>query len=85
MPFPSPGGLPDSEMEPGSPTLEADALPSLASDKTAVSFRHVSSPSLYFVSDVHIFTSNRNATFKKQCYNKEKLNSGKSLIVHEYA
>ena len=47
--------------------------------------RHVSSPSLSFISGVPIFTSNRNVTFKKQCYNKEKLNSGKSLIVHEYA
>ena len=28
MPFPSPGDLPDPEIEPGSPTLQSDALPS---------------------------------------------------------
>ena len=28
VPFPSPGDLPDPGMEPGSPALEADALPS---------------------------------------------------------
>ena len=28
MPFPSPGDLPDPGIEPGSPTLQADALPS---------------------------------------------------------
>ena len=28
MPFPSPGDLPDSRIEPGSPALQADALPS---------------------------------------------------------
>ena len=28
MPLPSPGDLPDSEIEPGSPTFQADALPS---------------------------------------------------------
>ena len=28
LPFPSPGDLPDSEIEPGSPTLQADALTS---------------------------------------------------------
>ena len=28
LPFPSPGDLPDPGIEPGSPTLEADALPS---------------------------------------------------------
>ena len=27
LPFPSPGGLPDSGIEPGSPALKADALP----------------------------------------------------------
>ena len=26
LPFPSPGDLPDPEMEPGSPALQADAL-----------------------------------------------------------
>ena len=28
LPFPSPGGLPDPGIKPGSPTLQADALPS---------------------------------------------------------
>ena len=28
MPFPSPGDVPDPGIEPGSPTLQADALPS---------------------------------------------------------
>ena len=28
LPFPSPGDLPDPGIEPGSPTLQADALPS---------------------------------------------------------
>ena len=28
LPFPSPGDLPDPTIEPGSPTLQADALPS---------------------------------------------------------
>ena len=28
MPFPSPGALPDPGIEPGSPALQADALPS---------------------------------------------------------
>ena len=28
LPFPSPGGLPDSGIEPGSPALQADSLPS---------------------------------------------------------
>ena len=28
LPFPSPGDLPDPRIKPGSPTLQADALPS---------------------------------------------------------
>ena len=28
LPFPSPGDVPDPGLEPGSPTLQADALPS---------------------------------------------------------
>ena len=28
LPFPSPGDLPDSGIEPGSPALQADSLPS---------------------------------------------------------
>ena len=30
LPFPSPGDLPDTGIEPGSPTLQTDALPSVA-------------------------------------------------------
>ena len=33
MPFPSPGDLPDPGIEPGSPTLQADALPWESSGK----------------------------------------------------
>ena len=33
LPFPSPGDLPDPGIEPGSPTLEADALTSEAPGK----------------------------------------------------
>ena len=33
LPFPSPGVLPDPGIEPGSPTLQADALPSEPSGK----------------------------------------------------
>ena len=35
LPFPSPGDLPDPGIEPGSPTLEADALPSELPGKPA--------------------------------------------------
>ena len=34
LPFPSPGDLPNPGMEPGSPTLQADALPSEPPGKT---------------------------------------------------
>ena len=37
MPFPSPGDLPDPGIEPGSPTLQADALPSEPPRKPGVS------------------------------------------------
>ena len=33
VPFPSPGDLPDPGIEPGSPALEADALPSEPPEK----------------------------------------------------
>ena len=33
LPFPSPGELSDPGMEPGSPTLQADSLPSEESEK----------------------------------------------------
>ena len=54
LPFPSPGDLPDLGIEPGSPTLQADALPAKPPGKPSHS-RHsieVSSlvPSSYFIS-----------------------------------
>ena len=36
MPFPSPGALPDPEIEPGSPALQADALPSESPGKLRI-------------------------------------------------
>ena len=35
LPFPSPGTLPDPEIKPGSPALQADALPSEPPGKPA--------------------------------------------------
>ena len=35
LPFPSPGDLPDPGIEPGSPTLQADALPFEPPEKTS--------------------------------------------------
>ena len=42
LPFPSPGDLPDPKIEPGSPTLQADALPSEPPGKpfSSVQFSH---------------------------------------------
>ena len=37
LPFPSPGDLPDPGIEPGSPTLQADSLPSEPPWKTEAS------------------------------------------------
>ena len=37
LPFPSPGDLPDPEIEPGSPALQADALPSEPPGKSVIS------------------------------------------------
>ena len=34
LPFPSPGDLPDSEVEPGSPALQARSLPSEPPEET---------------------------------------------------
>ena len=42
LPFPSPGDHPDSRIEPGSPTLQADSLPSDLSGKSSV---HIESSS----------------------------------------
>ena len=43
LPFPSPGNLPNSGIEPGSPALEADALTSEQPGK----------PSLYQLNNIH--------------------------------
>ena len=45
LPFHSPGDLPDSGIEPGSPTLQADILPPKPPGK----------PPLFFVEPMHIF------------------------------
>ena len=39
MPFPSPGDLPDPGIEPGAPTLQADAPPSEPPGKPILAFR----------------------------------------------
>ena len=41
LPFPSPGNLPDPGIKPGSPTLQAEALPSALSGKS-ISFLELS-------------------------------------------
>ena len=41
LPFPSPGDLPDPGIEPGSPTLQADTLPSEPPEKPPWSGVHV--------------------------------------------
>ena len=41
LPFPSPGDLPDPGIEPGSPTLQADALPSETPGKLVEEFKGV--------------------------------------------
>ena len=38
LPFPSPGDLPNPGIEPGSPTLQADALPSELPGKPGVTW-----------------------------------------------
>ena len=56
LPFPSPGGLPDPGIEPGSPTLQADALTSEPPGKpiTVISVCHhtLNCESLLFISAV---------------------------------
>ena len=37
LPFPSPGDLPDPGMEPGSPALQADSLPSVSQSVQSLS------------------------------------------------
>ena len=43
LPFPSPGDLPDPGIEPGSPELQADSLPTELCGKPLPSRRHYSS------------------------------------------
>ena len=40
LPFPSPEDLPDTETEPRSPSLQADALPSEPPGKPVIKFKH---------------------------------------------
>ena len=44
LPFPSPGDVPDPGIEPGSPALQADALPSEPPGKLASSLDYFNSP-----------------------------------------
>ena len=39
LPFPSPGDLPDPGIEPGSPALQADALPSEPPGKSVITLK----------------------------------------------
>ena len=54
LPFPSPGNLPDPGIEPRSPTLEADALPSEPPGKSKIGIKiqlsdnQLSNPSLHY-------------------------------------
>ena len=43
LPFPSPGDLPDPGIKPGSPALQADALPSEPPGKPSVSVHRMNS------------------------------------------
>ena len=40
LPFPSPGNLPDPGIKPGSPTLQAEALPSKSPGKSLIPLFH---------------------------------------------
>ncbi|XDA75514.1 hypothetical protein R6Z07F_005677 [Ovis aries] len=51
LPFPSPGGLPDPGIEPGSPALRADALPSEPPGKPQI--REVLPPNLEPLRNTH--------------------------------
>ena len=52
LPFPSPGDPPDPGIEPGSPTLQADSLPSEPPGKPVL-FLHI----LYFLSGENLSDS----------------------------
>ena len=43
LPFPSPGDLPEPGIKPGSPTLQADTLPSEPLDKLKSNIRNIQS------------------------------------------
>ena len=62
LPFPSPGDLPDPGIEPGSPTLQADSLPSEPPGK----------PQIYFSKRVIIQTQcNHNKNPNRICFSVE--------------
>ena len=44
LPFPSPGDIPDQGIEPGSPALQADSLPSELSGKPLEDYKTDSCP-----------------------------------------
>ena len=44
LPFPSPGDLPNPEIEPGSPALQADTLPSELPGKPQIFFKYLFNP-----------------------------------------
>ena len=48
LPFHSPGDLPGPEIKPGSPTLQADALPSESPGNIHVSYMHISKHHFYY-------------------------------------
>ena len=62
LPFPSPGDLPNPGIEPGSPALQADSLPTELRGKTSCTYR----PSVYLLwKDL---CSNILPTFKRNCF-----------------
>ena len=56
-PFPFPGDLPDAGIEPGSPALQADSLPSELLGKPCFKIHMVISPEQYNIcnQDMHIY------------------------------
>ena len=51
LPFPSPGDLPDPGIQPGSPTLQADALPSEPPGKPTINVNRCNG---YFSEHAHV-------------------------------
>ena len=52
LPFPSPGDLPDPGIKPGSPALQADALPSEPPGKPSNLLKYLSNTSLFPIYNV---------------------------------